>query len=68
MGEGSFYEFHLGCYRKFITEFDMTEETNRTAPAKTAERSEWERPEVTRLDAGAAEGALNTGTDNVVFS
>ena len=38
---------------------------------ETRERTktaEWEKPELRKLEAGDAEGASNTGTDNTVFS
>ncbi len=32
------------------------------------EKARWEKPELRRLEAGAAEGATGGGNDNVVFS
>ncbi len=32
------------------------------------DKARWEKPELRRLEAGAAEGAGGPGTDNVVFS
>lgn len=42
--------------------------TTPTTQIVPAERAVWQRPEVHRIEAGEAEGAVNTGTDAVVFS
>ncbi|HEX6375683.1 MAG TPA: hypothetical protein VFZ91_08170 [Allosphingosinicella sp.] len=45
-------------------------EQNKTVEThiEPAERAEWAKPELRKLEAGAAEGAGGTGTDNTVFS
>jgi hypothetical protein len=43
-------------------------EKTRESSTEQGARIEWERPEVRRIDAGAAEAAALTGGDNTVFS
>lgn len=46
----------------------MSKQTTVTTRNDSGKSSSWQQPQVRRLDAGQAEGAVNTGGDNVVFS
>lgn len=46
----------------------MSKQTNGTTHNNSAKSSLWNKPEVKRIHAGQAEGAANTGMDNVVYS
>ena len=46
----------------------MTKQKTVAAQRDSEKSARWQRPEVRRLEAGLAEGAAATGTDNLVYS